>query len=114
MQDDLAPPHDLVLRDAEVDGVIGDVLVREGMIASVGRPVPHADTMIDCGGAAVIPGLHDHHCHLLSAAAAAGSVLCGPPAVHARTGLRQALSKPAGPDGWLRGIGYDESVAGDI
>jgi predicted amidohydrolase YtcJ len=114
VHDNPGPPDDLVLRDAEVDGVVGDVLVREGMIASVGLPVPHADTTIDCGGAAVIPGLHDHHCHLLAAAAAADSVLCGPPAVRARTGLRKALAKPAGPDGWLRGIGYDESVAGDI
>jgi predicted amidohydrolase YtcJ len=114
VHDNLRPVHDLVLRDAEVDGVVGDVLVHEGMIATVGLPVPHADTMIDCDGAAVIPGLHDHHCHLLSAAVAADSVLCGPPAVRAWTGLRGALSKPAGPDGWLRGIGYDESVAGDI
>ncbi len=62
----------------------------------------------------MIPGLQDHHCHLLSAAVAADSVLYGPPAVRARTGLRKALSKPAGPDGWHRGIGYDKSVAGDI
>jgi hypothetical protein len=50
VHDYLGPPHDLVLRDAEVDSVVGDVLVHEGMIASVGLPVPHADTMIGCGG----------------------------------------------------------------
>jgi len=114
VHDNLGPRHDLVLRDAEVHGVVGDVLVRDGMIASVGQPVPHAGTVIDCDGAAVIPGLHDHHCHLLAAAAAGASVLCGPPAVRARAGLHQALSAPAGPDGWLRGVGYDESVAGDL
>jgi predicted amidohydrolase YtcJ len=114
VHDIAGPEHDLVLRDAEVDGSIGDVLVRDGLIAGVGLPVLQAGTVINCDGAAVIPGLHDHHCHLLSAAAAADSVGCGPPAVRAAAGLRQALSKPAGPDGWLRGIGYDESVAGDL
>jgi predicted amidohydrolase YtcJ len=99
VHDNLGPPHDLVLRDAEVDGVVGDVLVHEAMIASVGLPVPRAVIMIDCGGAAVIPGLHDHHCRLLSAAAAADSVLCGPPAVRARTGLRKALSSQRDPMG---------------
>ena len=105
---------ELVLRDAEVHGVVGDVLVRDGVIASVGRSAPAADTVIDCGGAALVPGLHDHHCHLLAAAATAGSVRCGPPAVRDRAALRAALSGPAGADGWLRGVGYDESVAGDI
>jgi predicted amidohydrolase YtcJ len=114
VHDDLGPPHDLVLRDAEVHGLVGDVLVRDGVIVSVGQSVPRADAVIDCGGAAMIPGLHDHHCHLLAAAAAAESVPCGPPAVRARAGLHKALSGAAGPDGWLRGVGYDESVAGDI
>ena len=105
---------ELVLRDAEVHGVVGDVLVRDGVIASVGRSAPTAGTVIDCGGAALVPGLHDHHCHLLAAAAAADSVPCGPPAVRSRTELHRALSGPAGADGWLRGVGYDESVAGDL
>jgi predicted amidohydrolase YtcJ len=110
----LEPPPDLVLRDAEVHGVVADVLVRDGVIASVGRSAPPAGTVIDCGGAALVPGLHDHHCHLLAAAAAADSAACGPPAVRNRTELHRALSGPAGADGWLRGVGYDESVAGDI
>ena len=114
MRDNLEPRRDLVLRDAEVYGVVGDVLVRNGRIAGVGQSVPDAGAVIDCGGAAVIPGLHDHHCHLLAAAAAADSASCGPPAVRTRTGLCKALSGPAGPDGWLRGVGYDETVAGDI
>ena len=105
---------ELVLRDAEVHGVVGDVLVRDGVIASVGQSAPAAGAVIDCGGAALVPGLHDHHCHLLAAAAAADSVPCGPPAVRSRTELHRALSLPAGADGWLRGVGYDESVAGDL
>jgi predicted amidohydrolase YtcJ len=114
VHDALKSPHDLVLRDAEVDGVVGDVLVRAGVIAGVGQSVLDGDSVIDCRGGAVIPGLHDHHCHLLAAAAAADSVACGPPIVRSRAGLHQALSGPAGADGWLRGVGYDESVAGDI
>jgi predicted amidohydrolase YtcJ len=114
VHDNLGPPHDLVLCDAEVDGVVSDILVRNGVIACVGQSVPRVGPVIDCGGAAVIPGLHDHHCHLLAAAAAADSVRCGPPDVRGRAGLHQVLSGPAGADGWLRGIGYHESVAGDI
>ena len=114
MHDNLEPPPDLVLRNAEVHGVVGDVLVRHGVIADIGRSASSTGTVIDCGGAALIPGLHDHHCHLLAAATAADSVRCGPPVVRGRAGLRQALSGSAGADGWLRGVGYDESVAGDI
>jgi predicted amidohydrolase YtcJ len=114
VHDNLEPPPDLVLRNAEVHGVVGDVLVRHGVIADIGRSASPTGTAIDCGGAALIPGLHDHHCHLLAAATAADSVRCGPPVVRSRTDLHQALSGPAGADGWLRGVGYDESVAGDI
>jgi predicted amidohydrolase YtcJ len=114
VHDNREPPPDLVLRNAEVHGVVGDVLVQQGVIAGIGRSASPAGAVIDCGGAALIPGLHDHHCHLLAAATAADSVRCGPPVVRSRTELHQALSGPAGTDGWHRGVDYDESVAGDI
>jgi predicted amidohydrolase YtcJ len=107
----------VVLRDAEVTDVgVVDVLVRDGVVVAVGGPADDtADETVDCGRAALLPGLHDHHIHLLATAAAAGSVQCGPPAVRTLDELRAAMVSAApDADGWIRGIGYDESVAGGI
>ncbi|WP_338180003.1 amidohydrolase family protein [Jatrophihabitans sp.] len=106
------PAAQLLLRDAEVDGVVGDVLLGDGVIVELGASRARAGTVIDCAGAAVIPGLHDHHCHLLAMAAALDSVHCGPPAVRDAAGMQRALAAGSTRGGWLRGIGYDESVAG--
>jgi predicted amidohydrolase YtcJ len=67
------------------------------------------------GGGTVLPGLHDHHVHLRSAASALDSFFVGPPGVSTKAQLTQLLSnaKP-GPDGWIRAVGYHESVAGDL
>jgi predicted amidohydrolase YtcJ len=74
----------LVLRDAEVEGSRVDVRVEGGLVTGVGPPGHEpaagsagrrgADVVIDCAGGALLPGLHDHHLHLLSMAAAAESV----------------------------------------
>lgn len=107
----------MVLRDAEVTDVgVVDVLVRDGVVAAVGGPAEDAaDETVDCGGAALLPGLHDHHIHLLATAAAARSVPCGPPAVRTHDELRAAMVSAApDADGWIRGVGYDDSVAGGI
>jgi predicted amidohydrolase YtcJ len=69
--------------------------------------------VVDGDGAALLPGLHDHHCHVFAMAAALTSVGCGPPEVCTRAELRTALGRGAG-DGWVRGVGYDESVAGPL
>lgn len=67
---------------------------------------------IDAAGGAVLPGLHDHHIHLRAAAAALESVMAGPPAVNDPPGLARALGAPG--RGWLRAVGYHESVAGTL
>jgi predicted amidohydrolase YtcJ len=66
----------LLLRQAEVDGERVDVRVEGTRISEVGPPgtVLGADAEIECAGGALLPGLHDHHLHLLSMAAVAGSV----------------------------------------
>jgi predicted amidohydrolase YtcJ len=58
---------------------------------------------------------HDHHLHLFALAAALESAACGPPAVRDRAELARALARRA-PDGrgWVRGVGYHESVAGAL
>jgi predicted amidohydrolase YtcJ len=106
----------LLLRDADVYGIGRfDLRIRRGVIAELGPGLaPLGDDVIDCGGAAVLPGLHDHHIHMLAAAAAAASVQCGPPAVTGPSALSRRLRSAAMIDGWIRGVGYDESVAGDL
>jgi predicted amidohydrolase YtcJ len=100
-----------VIRRAELDhGRIADVLVRDAVIAAIGTDLP-ADgaTVIDAAGARLLPGLHDHHLHVVSAAAARASIDCGPPQVVDAAGLARVLVPGTG---WLRGVGYHESVAG--
>lgn len=66
-------------------------------------------TTIDARGGLLIPGLHDHHTHLIAYAASLVSVNCGPPNVTSEAELISALAKPSGSH-WLRGTGYHESV----
>lgn len=59
--------------------------------------------------------MHDHHVHLFAAAAALASAPCGPPAVRDARALAAALAAQApDPRGWVRGVGYHESVAGPL
>ncbi|HEY6796613.1 MAG TPA: amidohydrolase family protein [Kineosporiaceae bacterium] len=113
------PARDLVVRNASVEGAgPTEVLVRGGVVVGVGEHVAAASLagarVVDAGGAAVLPGLHDHHCHLLAMAAAARSVPCGPPDTNTLEQLAAALRTARPIDGWIRGIGYHESVAGDL
>ncbi|WP_439331736.1 hypothetical protein [Nocardia nova] len=53
--------------------------------------------------------------HLHATAADAASVRCGPPAVRDRRALAAALATATGDEhGWVRGVGYFDSVAGDV
>lgn len=105
----------LLLRQVRADhGRVEDVRTRGGLIVEVGVDLAAAGERIVEGGY-LLPGLHDHHLHLLATAAAAGAAPCGPPEVREVhelvAALRDAASgRPAG--AWLRGIGYHESVAG--
>ena len=104
----------LLIRGAELDAVGGmDVRCRDGRVVEIGQglsPAAGEDT-IEANGGALLPGLHDHHLHLYALAAARQSVDCGPPQVTHLEALRGALRGAPG-DGWIRGVGYHESVAG--
>lgn len=109
----------MLIRNAEIASgrcadvrIVGDVIAQ---IGDVGRGPP-GELTIDANGAALLPGLHDHHFHLLAYAAARDSVRCGPPAVNSGDELADALRnrQSASPGAWIRGIGYHHSVAGDI
>ena len=84
----------LVLRDADVDGRVVAVRVVGDLVAAVG-PNVHAtsdDIVIDAGGGALLRGLHDHHMHVHTLAAAWASVPVGPPAVTTPDGFRARLA----------------------
>lgn len=109
----------MLIARAEVEGAAPlDVRLANGRIEAIGRdlaPRP-GEAVLDAAFGALLPGLHDHHLHLFSLAAAAGSLRCGPPQLRSAGQLAIALrDAPDGGDGsWIRGIGYHESVAGDL
>lgn len=102
----------LLIRDAEIAGRRADVLIRDGVVGEAGpRPADIDLPVIDAAGGALLPGLHDHHLHLYALAAETKSVRCGPPRVHTAGDLARVLGTAPG-DGWIRGVGYVETVAG--
>jgi predicted amidohydrolase YtcJ len=106
----------LIQRATTLDGVIVDVRVgvRIDDVADTLAPRPGED-VFDAAGGTVLPGLHDHHVHLHSAAAADTSIRVGPPQIRDRAGLATALAcAEAGEDGWIRAVGYHDSVAGPL
>ena len=102
----------MLIRDVVIwGGPRADLRIRDGVIADIGNlPARPGERIIEANGGALLPGLHDHHIHLAAAAAAMDSVRCGPPQVHDAAGLAAALCRDG--QGWLRGIGYHECVAG--
>jgi predicted amidohydrolase YtcJ len=108
-----------VFRRVEVGGHVTDVRIDGAKVTVVGDDLMAApdDEVIDGGGAGLLPGLHDHHVHLLAMAAAERSVRLGPPEVHDRPQLASALRQAATgtpPREWVRAVGYHESVAGEL
>jgi predicted amidohydrolase YtcJ len=106
----------LIQRATLLDGTVADIRVGARIDeVGVNLAAEHGESVLDAAGGTVLPGLHDHHVHLRSAASALDSLLVGPPAVSTKDQLAQALSnaKP-GPDGWIRAVGYHESVAGEL
>jgi len=114
-----AAGRDLVLGNAEVGARAVDVVVRGGLVWSVEAAgtvhVPPTSQRIDCGGGAVLPGLSDHHLHLLALAAGLGSADCGPRAAPDRSALARVLrAAPVGADGWVRGVGHSDRTQGPL
>lgn len=106
----------LIQRAVLLDGSRVDIRLGQTIeqVAPALRARP-GENVLDAGHATVIPGLHDHHVHLRSAAAALESVCLGPPQVRTVDGLAAALrAATADADGWVRGYGYHESVAGEL
>jgi len=101
----------LVLRNVRPwGGDAVDVALADGRISAIGAGLPRAHDEIDGRGDLLLPGLHDHHLHILALAARRQSVdltgLCAAAAV------RAALAGAVRVGGWLRAVGYDERAAG--
>lgn len=88
-----------------------------GRIVWVGDGVPPPESVgagsrrVDCGGATVLPGFIDPHCHPLALGSALAGVDCGPDAVGAIRGICERLARAARREpgeGWIVGRGYDE------
>jgi predicted amidohydrolase YtcJ len=105
----------LIQRAKLLNGTPADIRVDE-QILDVGELAPHkGEQVLDAAGGTIIPGLHDHHVHLRSAAAALTSARVGPAEVRGREDLARALAEAAvGSDGWIRAVGYHEAVAGPL
>ena len=106
----------LIQRATLLDGTTTDIRLEERISeVAAGMTKQSSEQVFDAAGATVIPGLHDHHVHLRSAAAALTSTRVGPAEVHSRADLARALAHAAvRSDGWIRAVGYHEAVAGSL
>ena len=85
----------LIQRATLLDGTVADIRVG-ARIDEVGdnlaaRP---GEGVLDAGGGTVLPGLHDHHVHVRSAASALDSFFVGPPGVSTKAQLAQCCRMP--------------------
>ena len=106
----------LILRNVEIAGRPGlDVRLQDGRIAEIGERLTGPGDELDGRGGALLPGLIDHHIHLLATAAQAQSVRLeglGDAAGFAQAIQAALAPRPAG--AWLRATGYHERIAGEL
>ncbi len=110
----------MLIVGGEVAGRAGvDVRIEGDRVTEVGAGLRRSpgEPAIEARGGALIPALHDHHVHLRSLAASRSSLPVGPLDVRGQAGFEAALrraDRQATPGGWIRGVGYHESVAGPL
>jgi predicted amidohydrolase YtcJ len=93
------------------------VAVREGHIVAVGTNAEvlalrsRGTRVIDCRGAAILPGFIDPHLHMRAYAGTFLGIDCRPHTVHSLSDLQALLQQHSSrlpPGQWLVGYGYDE------
>jgi predicted amidohydrolase YtcJ len=114
---------ELILEDAVIvtmaagDGAAGCMLVRDGRIAAVGSADEIQATaspsarVVRLGGATVVPGLIDAHCHISNVGYLAAGADCSQPSAPGVPEIQARLREAAGrtPEGsWVTGSGYVE------
>ncbi|MFD3605237.1 amidohydrolase family protein [Streptomyces sp. NPDC058656] len=91
-----------------------DCRIRGGVVAEMGRQLrPRPDEFVVRGDrGALLPGLADHHVHLAAMAAQDASLDV---TALSRDVLASSVAQAvAGEDGWVRAVGYDDVVHGDL
>ena len=104
-----------VITNAEVEGRLVSVVIEDGFVVAVGEDAHAQESgVIDANGGALLPGLHDHHVHLLAMAARRKGVDLDvlDDAASVDHALKKAASSTA--DGWVRASGYDEHRHGPL
>ena len=85
-----------------------DLAIVAGRISARGLALPRGSKEIDGGGGLILPGLHDHHLHLLATAVRRQSVsLAG-----LTSGEQIHAALAAAPGASLRAVDYDERACG--
>ena len=110
----MSSAFDIVLRQAQLpDHSVADVGISDGRFAAIEPKLGRCDDDIDCRGKLLLPGLHDHHIHLLATAARAQSVeLSGCADANAIVTALRAKASEIESGEWVRAVGYDERIAG--
>ena len=112
----------MLIKNAVVEGGKKDVRCSGAFITAIAddHEPGIGERVVQANGGALLPGLHDHHMHFFATAALQRSVDCGVSSVPTATGqlhnaesLSHMLANSSG-DGWLRGVNYHESIAGDL
>jgi predicted amidohydrolase YtcJ len=97
------------LETADAIGIAAGRVVSAGTRAEVTDAAAPGARVIDAGAAAVIPGIHDFHIHLVGLARTRGAIALDDAADGAELAARVAAAARAGDgDGWLTGRGWTE------
>ncbi|MGI8999153.1 MAG: amidohydrolase, partial [Candidatus Limnocylindria bacterium] len=124
----MTPPRpELVVRGSVVIAATPDGLelaeavgIADGRVVAVGRrdevPVVRGTRLVEMGDAAVIPGLHDFHLHLVGLARARRSVMLDDAVgVHEIASRLEVAAAALAPEAWIIGRGWNESqLAGGV
>lgn len=105
-----APHPPFTVTGAQVGPTTTDVRVAGGEITAVGPDLARpGEAVVAAHGGALLPGLHDHHLHLLAMAAARRSLdATGCPDPAAFDAAMATAHRRVDPGGWLRVVGADD------
>ena len=109
----------VLVRNVDWGSGQGDLRCSGNRIAEVGSDLGQLPGEEEVTGAvAVLPGLHDHHLHLMAMAAHRTSVDLGPERVASPGDLARVLGDAAATAGttrpWMRVVGYDATTGGEL